>query len=78
MNYIGPTLPPMQPFQLPTGTTGNTGATGPQGIPGPTGLPASETTCFQNIRTTLQHCTGGYVSLFLSGCCIPFKVKFIA
>ncbi|MGE1043955.1 exosporium leader peptide-containing protein [Bacillus wiedmannii] len=34
MNYIGPTLPPMQPFQFPTGTTANTGATGPQGILG--------------------------------------------
>ncbi|PFZ86913.1 YncE family protein [Bacillus wiedmannii] len=55
MNYIGPTLPPMQPFQFPTG------------------LPASETTCFQNIRTTLQHCTGGYFSLCLSVCCNPIQ-----
>lgn len=37
---IGPTLPPMQPFQFPTGPTGSTGATGatgPTGITGPTG-----------------------------------------
>ncbi|PHA10388.1 hypothetical protein COE65_14455 [Bacillus sp. AFS051223] len=37
---IGPTLPPMQPFQFPTGPTGSTGATGatgPTGNTGPTG-----------------------------------------
>lgn len=37
---IGPTLPPMQPFQFPTGptgSTGTTGATGPTGNTGPTG-----------------------------------------
>ena len=38
---IGPTLPPMQPFQFPTGPTGTTGATGetgPTGNTGPTGF----------------------------------------
>lgn len=37
---IGPTLPPAQPFQLPTGPTGSTGPTGntgPTGSTGPTG-----------------------------------------
>ncbi len=34
---IGPTLPPMQPFQFPTGPTGATGSTGPTGVTGPTG-----------------------------------------
>lgn len=34
---IGPTLPPMQPFQFPTGPTGSTGATGATGSTGPTG-----------------------------------------
>ncbi|MEI4646336.1 exosporium leader peptide-containing protein [Bacillus cereus] len=34
---IGLTLPPMQPFQFPTGPTGNTGPTGPTGLTGPTG-----------------------------------------
>ncbi|WP_329761802.1 exosporium leader peptide-containing protein [Bacillus nitratireducens] len=33
---IGPTLPPMQPFQFPTGPTGSTGATGATGSIGPT------------------------------------------
>ncbi|OTY10709.1 ABC transporter permease [Bacillus thuringiensis serovar navarrensis] len=34
---IGPTLPPVQPFQFPTGPTGSTGATGSTGLIGPTG-----------------------------------------
>ncbi|MGN5653495.1 exosporium leader peptide-containing protein [Bacillus sp. Brlt_9] len=34
---IGPTLPPVPPFQFPTGPTGSTGATGPTGNTGPTG-----------------------------------------
>ncbi len=35
---IGPTLPPVQPFQFPTGPTGSTGATGSTGPTGSTGL----------------------------------------
>ncbi|MEC1980693.1 exosporium leader peptide-containing protein [Bacillus cereus] len=35
-NLIGPTLPSIPPFTLPTGVTGPTGATGPTG---PTGIP---------------------------------------
>ncbi|MFB5588758.1 NTTRR-F1 domain [Bacillus cereus] len=35
---------------------------------GPTGLPTPETTCFQDIETTLQHCIGRFVALRLSGC----------
>ncbi|WP_303660291.1 exosporium leader peptide-containing protein [Bacillus cereus] len=35
---IGPTLPPMQPFQFPTGPTGSTGLTGARGPTGPTGI----------------------------------------
>lgn len=34
---IGPTLPPIQPFQFPTGATGATGSTGPTGSTGFTG-----------------------------------------
>ncbi|HGH7176292.1 TPA: exosporium leader peptide-containing protein [Bacillus wiedmannii] len=34
---IGPTLPPVQPFQFPTGPTGNTGPTGSTGLTGATG-----------------------------------------
>ncbi|KFN02742.1 exosporium leader peptide-containing protein [Bacillus clarus] len=34
---IGPTLPPVPPFQLPTGPTGATGSTGATGPTGPTG-----------------------------------------
>ncbi|MBJ8107866.1 MULTISPECIES: exosporium leader peptide-containing protein [Bacillus cereus group] len=34
---IGPTLPPVQPFQFHTGPTGSTGATGATGPTGPTG-----------------------------------------
>ncbi|MGD2273196.1 exosporium leader peptide-containing protein [Bacillus wiedmannii] len=37
-NSIGPTLPPVQPFQFPTGPTGSTGATGNTGPTGSTGL----------------------------------------
>ncbi|MES5893446.1 exosporium leader peptide-containing protein [Bacillus cereus group sp. RP43] len=36
-NLLGPTLPPIPPFILPTGPTGPTGATGPMGITGVTG-----------------------------------------
>ncbi|PEL42702.1 exosporium leader peptide [Bacillus toyonensis] len=36
-NLIGPTLPPIPPFTLPTGTTGPTGPTGITGVTGPTG-----------------------------------------
>ncbi len=36
-NLVGPTLPPIQPFQFPTGPTGATGSTGPTGATGPTG-----------------------------------------
>ncbi|PFM28094.1 exosporium leader peptide-containing protein [Bacillus cereus] len=35
-DLIGPTLPPIQPFQLPTGPTGATGPTGPTGPAGST------------------------------------------
>ncbi|KAA0769510.1 exosporium leader peptide-containing protein [Bacillus sp. AR2-1] len=38
---IGPTLPPVQPFQFPTGPTGSTGATGSTGPTGPTGSTGS-------------------------------------
>ncbi|HFO0458429.1 TPA: exosporium leader peptide-containing protein [Bacillus paranthracis] len=34
---IGPTLPPVPPFQFPTGPTGSTGTTGATGPIGPTG-----------------------------------------
>lgn len=38
---IGPTLPPIQPFQFPTGPTGSTGATGPTGSTGSIGITGS-------------------------------------
>ncbi|KWU55242.1 hypothetical protein AWW70_24990 [Bacillus mycoides] len=41
---IGPTLPPVHPFQFPTGPTGSTGATGSTGstgLIGPTGSTGS-------------------------------------
>ncbi|PFJ04974.1 hypothetical protein COI88_13630 [Bacillus cereus] len=50
----------------PTGVTRLTGNTGPIGSTGP---PAPGTTCFQDIRTALQHCAGRFVTLRLSGCC---------
>nr|WP_277998048.1 collagen-like protein [Bacillus cereus] len=34
---VGPTLPPVPPFILPTGPTGSTGSTGDTGFTGPTG-----------------------------------------
>ncbi|KFM95740.1 exosporium leader peptide-containing protein [Bacillus clarus] len=37
-NSIGPTLPPVPPFQLPTGPTGPTGGTGATGPTGATGI----------------------------------------
>ncbi|WP_180233422.1 NTTRR-F1 domain [Bacillus sp. AFS059628] len=40
---------------------------------GPTGTPTPETTCFQDMKAKLQHCTGRYVSLVLSGCCTPIQ-----
>ncbi|HHT7190832.1 TPA: exosporium leader peptide-containing protein [Bacillus cereus] len=39
-NLVGPTLPPIQPFQFPTGPTGATGSTGPTGPTG-SGSPGS-------------------------------------
>lgn len=53
--------------ERPHCTTGPTGATGPQGITGPAGPSSPETDCFQDIKNTLQHCTGRIVSLLLSG-----------
>ncbi|TKH99964.1 exosporium leader peptide-containing protein, partial [Bacillus wiedmannii] len=64
---IGPTLPPVQPFQLPTGSTGATGSTGPTG---PTGfnLPAgpASITLTSNETTTCVS-TQGNNTLFFSG-----------
>ncbi|HFF1840847.1 TPA: exosporium leader peptide-containing protein, partial [Bacillus cereus] len=36
-SLIGPTLPPISSFTLPSGPTGSTGATGGTGATGPTG-----------------------------------------
>ncbi|BCD23504.1 hypothetical protein BC30090_2401 [Bacillus cereus] len=36
---------------------------------GSTETPTPETTCFQDMKAKLQHCTGRYVSLVLSGYC---------
>ncbi|HDX9630676.1 TPA: exosporium leader peptide-containing protein [Bacillus cereus] len=40
-SLIGPTLPPIPPFTLPTGSTGFTGPTGAVGATGPTEVPSS-------------------------------------
>ncbi|WP_142942967.1 NTTRR-F1 domain [Bacillus wiedmannii] len=40
---------------------------------GSTGTSIPETTCFQDTKAKLQHCTGHYVSLVLSGCCTPIQ-----
>lgn len=70
---IGPTLPPVQPFQFPTGPTGSTGATastGPTGPTGPTGFnlpagPASIT--LTSNETTACVSTQGNNTLFFRG-----------
>ncbi len=64
---IGPTLPPVQPFQFPTGPTGSTGATGSTG---PTGFnlpagPASIT--LTSNETTACVSTQGNNTLFFRG-----------
>ncbi|PHB56916.1 exosporium leader peptide-containing protein [Bacillus toyonensis] len=67
---IGPTLPPVQSFQFPTGPTGSTGATGSTGPTGPTGFnlpagPASIT--LTSNETTACVSTQGNNTLFFSG-----------
>ncbi|QWG28255.1 exosporium leader peptide-containing protein [Bacillus mycoides] len=67
---IGPTLPPVQPFQFPTGPTGSTGATGSTGPTGPTGfnLPAGPASITLTANQTTA-CTSdqGNNTLFFSG-----------
>ncbi|HDR6308260.1 TPA: exosporium leader peptide-containing protein [Bacillus cereus] len=55
---IGPTLPPMQPFQFPTGPTGSTGATGNTGPTGSTGLTGATGTTGPTGSTGFSGVTG--------------------